>query len=204
MAKQLVITIPIPLNADPDAIIEALHDPSNLLKIEPSVGSWKEGESHCREEINDLFFTGRSCIDIVSKTISYSSVQNLPRTTLFSRIFRRTAPSPVAVSIVLQDTNDGARCKVEVSGKLIIYSQWYVSREHDSTDQWRIEDSTRVEGSSSMISSRMGEITAAHLAFLKNILSCGWKAENATPNDSHAKVSWSDARKGNWMGIGFA
>jgi hypothetical protein len=203
MAKQLVITVPIPQSTHPDHIIQALHVPENLLKIEPTIESWEKGQVHVREEINDLFFTARNCTDIVSETKSYSGVQRVPRSTIFSCIFGNTISAPKVLSVVLQETNDGARCKVEGLGKVTIYSQWYVAKGENGIDQWVIEDYTRVEGSSMAILSVKDEITAAHLNFLKHIIHRVGEPINSKDKSEDIKVSWSDARGGNWMGIGF-
>jgi hypothetical protein len=186
----LTITVPIPSNIDHEAVIQALHNPNNLLNTHPLIQKWEKTEN--QEEINDLFFSARNPTDKVVPPIRYTIVERIAFVPFLGPKFGKT----VAFPVVLQDTDEGSRSKAEAPGGVVVWSDWKVQKKTEETG-WELVDHAKLECSTALMSFVKRSMCASHLAIAKGILKAAGADEAKDQKEDGIEIKWSDVEGGN-------
>jgi hypothetical protein len=197
--KKLTVKAPIPEHIDPASVIEALHNPENLLVTQPLMQSWEKVED--AKENTDVWFSRRHSADTTVGPVTYMVAERIPLTPLSKTWFTKTITFPA----LLQDLPDGARTKGVAPGGVTVWSEWRVHQKF-GIKEWELVETTRVECSSALMGFVCKSLAGAHVVVVKGVLK---KAGAEFPEGDKEQadgvwMEWSENDEGNWMGIGLA
>jgi hypothetical protein len=196
--RKLIISTPI-RGVNPDAVVQALHNPENLLVTQPLMQSWEKVEN-AKENV-DLWFSKRTSTEKVAPPVQFMISEKIPLTPLSKTWLTKTIQFPA----YLQELPDGTRTKAEASGGVTVWSEWRVQQTF-GINGWELVETTRVECNSALMGFVTRSLGGSHAFVCKGILKKAGAeiVEDGKDEDNGLRTEWSTNEEGNWMGVGVA
>jgi hypothetical protein len=196
--KKLSISVPI-RGVNPEAVIQALHNPENLLVTQPLMQSWEKVKD--AKDNGDVWFSKRSSTDEVVPPVQFLISEKIPLTPLSKTWLTKTIQFPA----YLQELPDGTRSKAEATGGVTVWSEWKVHQKF-GMNEWELVETTRVECNSALMGFVTRSLAGAHVFVCKGVLKKAGAdiVEDGKDEETGLRMEWGDNEEGNWMGIGFA